>query len=155
MPRSIVNHRGEASMKIIGALVVIVVVIGLVRLKLSGPSSALGSSWHSSIDDGVDTAQQVQKPMIVLYTADWCPPCRTLKREVLHDDTVSSYLEQHFVLVKIDLSDRGGANDEVAALNGISGIPTMQAFDWQGNFLDVFQGPAERGVFMRWAEGCR
>ena len=113
----LMHRRGDATMKIIGTLVVVAVVGGLVGLKLVGPSSASGG-WHEELDAGIEAAERTHRPLLVLYTAGWCPPCKRLKRQVLHDSEVADYLERSFVLVEVDLTNTRGPNNEVAAING-------------------------------------
>ena len=54
------------------------------------------------------------KPALVLFTADWCPPCKQLKSETLSDAKVKVAIAASFTPVVVDLSDRDGPNNRVA-----------------------------------------
>jgi thiol:disulfide interchange protein DsbD len=71
----------------------------------------------------------LRKPVLVLYTADWCPPCRLLKREVLSDPKIDAFLAREYVRVKIDLTNRRGPNNRLAAKAQVTGLPTMIVFN--------------------------
>ncbi len=58
-------------------LVVLIVVVGLglAGWKLIGSS---GDPWLHDLSAGLAEVEASGKGMFVLYTADWCPPCREL-----------------------------------------------------------------------------
>ena len=72
------------------------------------------------------------RPMLVHFTADWCPPCRTMKKNVFSDESVQTLIERDFVLVRIDLTDRMGPNTLIARECGVTSIPAIQVFSSEG-----------------------
>lgn len=65
-------------------------------------------------------SQETGKPMLVLATADWCPPCQTLKRNTLTDPMVSQWIKENTIPVYLE----DGANpDEIGSL-GVRSYPT-------------------------------
>ncbi len=120
-------------------LVVLLVAtgLGLAGWKVLGSSS---DGWLHDLDAGIDAAAASGKPMLVLYTADWCPPCRELKRDVLSDPDVDDFLSENYVRVKIDLTDRYGPNATIASENGVRGIPTVIVYDDDGMEIDRVTG---------------
>ena len=60
-------------------------------------------------------------PVLVEFTADWCPPCRALAP---HFARLSSAYQGRLVFAKIDTD----ANVDVPARYGIQGIPTLMLF---------------------------
>jgi thiol:disulfide interchange protein len=110
-------------------VVLIVVGAGLAGWKILGPA---GGGWLPDIDAGLDAAEATGKPVLVLFTADWCPPCRGLKSGTLSDPEIDAFLRTNYVLVRIDLSNRRGPNNWVAADHNVRTIPTMIVFDSEG-----------------------
>ncbi len=136
-------------------IVVMLVVVGaLGAWALNGPDSAAGG-WHAEIGSGMDDALEQERPVLILFTADWCPPCRLLKREVLADGAVRDYLEREYVCVKVDLTDQSGPNNEVAMDFGVQGIPALHAYDVDGTQLGVFAGPRTPDDFVAWLRECK
>jgi thiol-disulfide isomerase/thioredoxin len=114
-----------------GAILLVLLVVGL---GLGGWKYAhSGDGWIHDFDEGVTASRESGKPMLVFYTADWCPPCRQLKATVLADATVNEGLAERFVRVKVDLTDQMGPNVRLAAEYGVHAIPTMILYDASGN----------------------
>ncbi len=129
-------------------LVVLLAVtgLGLAGWKVLGPSS---DGWLHDLGAGLDAAEASGKPVFVLFTADWCPPCRELKRDVLSDPDVEAFLSENYVRVKIDLSDRGGPNARTASENGVRGIPTRILYDDDGVEIDRVTGGSAVSYWLR------
>jgi len=123
-------------------IVLIVAGVGLGGWKLL----ASRSIWLNDVDEALLIAQASGKPMLVFFTADWCPPCRQLKSGPLKDPQVKSYLVENYVPVKVDLTDRSGPGAMSAAQTGVTGIPTMILYDTQGRETDRFIG----GEIVEW-----
>ena len=141
----------------VGALVVVMLIVvgslGAWAMN-GGPQSAAGG-WYPDIGMGMDEAVERERPVLILFTADWCPPCQRLKREVLADGLVQDYLEREYVCVKVDLTDQAGPNNEVAMDFGIRGIPALHAYDVDGNQLGVFAGPRTPDGLIAWLQDCK
>ncbi len=87
--------------------------------------SAAMAAWQDNWEKGVDQSEANKKPQLVLFTADWCPACNQLEENVLSQKEVTDKLKGTFILTKIDLSERGGPNNQIAHDFGVSVIPTM------------------------------
>ncbi len=120
--------------------------LGLAGWKVLGSSS---DGWLHDLGAGLDAAEASGKPIFVLFTADWCPPCRELKRDVLSDPDVDAFLSENYVRVKIDLTDRRGPNAMTASENGVRGIPTMILYDYDGVETDRVTGGSAVTYWLR------
>ncbi len=112
MRHSIARHGGKTTTP---ALFVLLIVGSLLAAwKITGPALAW-SNWYDNLGEGMEVSQAASKPVLVLYTADWCEPCHQFKREVLSVREILDYLHEEYVCVKIDLTDRAGPNQKVAS----------------------------------------
>lgn len=144
----------RTALKLIGILVVLLVFVGGVagwqawRDNLPDYTS---DGWHKNLYAGLDFAYESGRPSFVLFTADWCPPCRELKREVLSDPMLIDSLQARYILIKVDLSDPRGPNNRVARELGVSSIPTAIRFDPDGVEVERLTGG---GRIAQWILGA-
>ncbi len=135
------------------AIVAVLVLLGAGLSTWKSHWSGPSGDWEYDFDAGLDRAQSLRKPMLVLYTADWCPPCQELKRTVLGNPLVMEPLKERYVLVKVDLTDRTSFNPNIAlaAQYEIAGIPTVILYDSDGEEVDrvVGGGPTLANWFYR------
>ena len=134
--------------------VVVLIVAGIFMFWRFAGSGASLHGWHQDIDSAMDEAESSGKPIYVLYTADWCPPCRQFKKDVLTNQDVSQLLESKFVRVKIDLTDRFGPNNKVANKYNVRAVPTMIVYTAQGVEIDSVQGGQSHDYFLLWLNRC-
>lgn len=102
-------------------------VVGFFVWRSVGPKPVL-AGWST---DWSSATQHDGRPRLVLFTADWCPPCKQFKAELARAD-VASYLRKNYALVVVDLTDRTGENNSRAAWYGVNAIPTLVLFDGEG-----------------------
>jgi thiol-disulfide isomerase/thioredoxin len=110
-----------------------------------GGSHAL-AAWGGNWEKQVDQATAERRPQLVLFTADWCPACEDFEDKVLSKKDVTAKLQEQFILTKVDLSDRRGPNNQIAATFGVKVIPTLVIVGPDGSRSDYLTGgvPEER-----------
>lgn len=132
-------HRPHHGKALVWILIAVVLVGGGAAWTVTRPAAA-SAAWLHDVDAGITRAESERRPMLVLFTADWCPPCQRMKRHALGNAEVMSALEETFVLVKVDLTDRGGPNDAVAIDHGVQSIPTVMVYDEHGTHVESAKG---------------
>ena len=88
---------------------------------------------------------QAQEPVVVDFTAVWCPPCQMMA------PVVEKLADEFVGRVKIGKLDTD-ANPEIAIRYGVSGIPTLGLFR-EGKLVDRLVGfPGGAASVRAWIE---
>ena len=121
----------------------------------SGGGSSELAGWEVGLDAGQAKAQEMDRPMVVLFTASWCGPCQQMKKNVLTQPEVNAALQAGFVPVQVDLTDTSanGPNAQAANRYGVRGIPTVIAMNPDGEPIASFKGERSVAGFNRWLSG--
>lgn len=146
----------KSSFRIVWVLAVLVVIgvwAGAYALRGGGNEQAM-AGWADGMPAGQALAEDADKPMVVLFTAGWCPPCQQLKKNVLTKDEVNDALQAGFVPVQIDLTDQSSSNPNLAVAQqyGVQGIPMVVAMTPDGEPIEVYSGRHDVAGFTGWLE---
>ena len=82
-----------------------------------------------SFDAAKARAAREQKPMLVDFSAIWCPPCRKLDSKVLADPTVNQRIQEKYVYVRLEYESDDRALFEAY---GVTGFPTLLLMNADG-----------------------
>lgn len=84
-------------------------------------------------------AKRKHKQVIVMFTADWCAPCKAIKEFLHTSKTVRKALKNgHFLLIDVD-EWRGPAQQLIAGIDP-SKLPTIVRVDYDGNRVVMCYG---------------
>ena len=91
-------------------------------MPLAAQASSKGDTWgkwihregntplNQLVQEEVRAAKKVGKTIVIMFTADWCAPCKALK-EMIHGSTVVQRATQKGRLLYIDVDEwRGPAH---------------------------------------------
>ncbi|MCB0261967.1 MAG: thioredoxin family protein [Calditrichaeota bacterium] len=106
--------------------------------------------WADDIVSARQLATESGKNMMLFFTAEWCVPCRIMKREVFADQEAMTAINAKVVPVMIS-EDSPGA-DEVFSLYNVGGTPVTIFTDSQGNVLDYAVGRIGKTEFLEMLE---
>ena len=85
----------------------------------------------------IAATQNGGKPLVIDFTATWCPPCKRIGP--IYESKVSEYPE--LVLKKLDVD----ANAEGAAAAGIQCMPTFKVYK-NGAEAEKMEGASDQGL---------
>lgn len=120
--------------------------------------AAQSASAQEPIDykTAYNRAKEGEKPLLVLVTADWCPPCQIMKKTTFPQLIQKKAFDQfHFSKVDLDKEETLGRQ-----LMGTQGIPQLIMFEKQGekwikrNLVGI-QTPEQVQAFMAQASSLR
>jgi len=100
--------------------------------------------WTRDFDVARQTAATMDRPMMLYFTADWCPPCKQMKRQVWTDAETEAFVNNQTVPVYLDV-DKSEV-EPIAARYQVSSIPTIVLTDSAGNMLPLPDGTPARSV---------
>ena len=109
-------------------------LIFILMLALAAGAAQAQVKFETKSTDAVrEMAVKTGKLVFIDLYATWCPPCRTMEREVFSRKDVGDFMEQHFVAAKYDVDKTTGK--ELLKRYGSGAIPLYLVFDTQGELL--------------------
>ncbi len=94
----------------------------------------------------VSAAQKSGKPIIMVFSAAWCPPCQMMKNEVYPSAEVKAFHDK-FVWAYLDVDDP--QNEEIATKFSVQGIPHIEFLDSSGKEIDKQVGANSPEAFAK------
>lgn len=102
----------------------------------------------ASTDSVRQMAIKTNKLVFIDLYANWCPPCRTMEREVFSRKDVGEFMNARFINAKYDVDKQLGKELlKKYVQNGA--IPTYLIFNTAGDLLGRIQGASAPDEFMR------
>lgn len=102
--------------------------------------AAYADAWQPTLEKANEVATARKLPVFVYFSADWCAPCRVMKRDVIQSAAFTEWTKDRFVLVEIkDASSMSVEERESARKiwtdHKIEGIPTIVILSPSGREL--------------------
>ncbi len=97
-------------------------------------------SWLTRGPEAFATARRTGKPLLIEVGASWCPFCLAMDRDSYSDPKVASFLNEHFVVVRIDYDAEPELAHKLELLqaraNLPSGMPLIMLVTPDGKLFD-------------------
>lgn len=158
------NHRpvsGSRSARTRGGTETIVIVVlialffgALLLNRRSGTVVHLDDAiWQSDLVSARAAATD-DRPVLALFTADWCGPCQTLKSNVLTNPNVAADLSERVVPLYVDLTapTKGSWQEQLAVRYAVQSIPTMIVLNADDEILSQRGGLMSAEAFTAWID---
>jgi YHS domain-containing protein len=117
---------------------------GILMPPASHAAAAAAVAWHPSLKQALTAAASHQRPVLVVFTAEWSPAAAQLKKHVLTDPNAAALLSACFEPVLIDVD----ANPEVTSELGMKHIPGGCLVRADGTVISRFECPTATGQFI-------
>lgn len=108
-------------------------------------------AWAHDFDAARTLAAESDRPLLLFFTAEWCVPCRVMKREVFADREVMQAI--HASVVPVMLQAGGPGTDAVFARYQVGGTPVTIFTDPAGTVLDYEVGRIGKTRFLEMLDG--
>ncbi len=129
---------------------------GAVTLRVTPPAADEGPTFGPGASADVaaaafERAKRSGRPVLLDFSAVWCPPCNLLAAEVLHADPLPVELEAYEVAV-LDADAR--ASFELKDRYDVGGYPTVLVVDPDGNEKTRVVGYPGKEAMLAWLAGA-
>lgn len=111
-------------------------------------------AWRHSYDQAVAESNETARPLLMFFTADWCPPCTQMKAWVFSDHGVAQTIEAGFIPVRVDLSREGLPDQFLADRYGVQAIPTILILTPDGRTISMSAGYLSKSELLTWLENA-
>jgi thiol:disulfide interchange protein len=127
-----------------GLTLILLVLTAAGCFAASGQDSAGKIDWVKNYPDGLRLARESGKPALVYFTADWCEPCRELKKYVWSDKRVIEASKQ-LVNIYVDTDQ----DTETLAAYKVLRIPTVFFLSPAGEIVMKYAGDHSAADFAK------
>lgn len=107
-------------------------------------------TWTNDIESAQKLANNSDKNIVVFFTADWCSPCRIMKRKVFADNEVMKAINSKVVSVEINIDDPN--SEALVKQYNIGATPTTIFINPEGKVMDYAVGKVEKTKFLEMLE---
>ena len=111
---------------------------------VSATSGADKVHWQKSLKSAQKMALQQNKPLMIVFGANWCSFCRKLNRETLADKRVAGLIEREFIPVYLDFDKEA----KIAKVLEVERLPCTVFLTPQADLLLRTEGYANAKDFQ-------
>lgn len=129
-------------------LIIAVLAVGLPFLLVKSGEDII--DWRTNLDDALAEAKRVNRPLLLDFTADWCPPCKMMKRVTFSQQNVKEHLEANYVPVRLDMTLRNETTQKLGMRFGIQYLPTLLVLSPEGEEIRRESGGMDAETFLAW-----
>jgi len=98
-------------------------------------AAAEGINWRS-YEEGLVLSKVEKKKVFLHFYADWCVYCGKMAKETFQNPAVVSYLNNHFIPVRVDTDKK----PETAMKYGVTGLPSTWFLTEMGEAMGTVPG---------------
>jgi len=85
-------------------LIALSLLLGGAALHISAaPPKHVEIEWRSNLDEAHEQAVKQNKPMLLVFEAEWCRYCKKLRKETLAHPQLAAHINRSFVPVHLDV----------------------------------------------------
>ncbi|MBB6431019.1 thioredoxin family protein [Algisphaera agarilytica] len=92
------------------------------------------------------------RPRLIRFTADWCPPCNSMSKRVFSKDDVADAIHDRFDAYSVDLTSPGVDENVIADRYRIAYLPTLLITDANGQELARLDRDVDAQDFLEWLD---
>jgi thiol-disulfide isomerase/thioredoxin len=99
-----------------------------------------GPQFLHDFKEALKAGKKANKPVVLIYSASWCPPCQMMVKEVYPSKEVKEYVNKYvWAYLDVDVAK----NMRSAETYGVGGIPRILLVNPAGDFLNDQTGASD------------
>lgn len=121
--------------------------LGAISAFAADPLPATGIQWQRDLQSAHRESLRSNRPVLIVFGADWCHFCTKLEKESLGHPRIATYINQTFIPVHLDFDEA----QREAGILGVTAIPCVVALTPQAELvgrLDGFASPQKVGEML-------
>jgi thiol:disulfide interchange protein len=140
----------------IGLIVALLLIVGWIGFHLLSAAASHGPTdpglvdWRGDYTAALAEARQRDQRVLLKFTADWCPPCRWMDRNVFSKPSVAKAIESRYMPVKVDATEEAEPEMRMMQRWAVRGIPTMIILNAEGEEIARAPGRVETEALLKW-----
>jgi len=95
--------------------------------------------WQPFSGEGVESAHDAGRPVVIDFVADWCIPCHEMDQTTFADPKVRAEAER-FEMFRADITQETDDNTELTDRYRVRGVPTIIVLDDAGTEVKRLAG---------------
>ncbi len=128
---------------------ILLILAAATSLAFAGDFPQGSPPFKDSSATAMSAAKTSGKPVILVFSAAWCPPCQAMKHDVYPSAAVKA-LHDKFVWAYLDIDDP--RNESAATKYGVNGIPHIEFLNASGKEIDKQIGGTSSEQFAKTLE---
>ena len=100
--------------------------------------------WQQKLMQAHKESVATNKPLMLVFTADWCTYCRKLERETLSDAKMVNYVNDTFVPIHVDLDK----NRRIADILEVKSVPCTVVLSPEADLLGKLTGYVDSKTYF-------
>ncbi len=109
---------------------------GISKIQAAEPATVSPIKWHTDLQAAHRESVRLNRPMLIVFGAEWCHFCHKLEQNSLGHPQVAQYINQTYIPVHLDFDQ---AKREAKILN-IKSIPCVVALTPQADLVGRVDG---------------
>lgn len=94
----------------------------------------------------IDKANRQNKPVMLHFYANWCPPCKKMRKVTFGNKELAELLNTHFINIKLNVDTQEGRIQ--SAKYNIEGFPVVMLFNTNGEMVYRHTGFQEASAII-------
>lgn len=107
-------------------------------------------TWQHDLSQARQTSAQTGKPVLMYFTAQWCPGCHAMRAYIFGEETIAADIMRDTVPVKVDMTRTTEANQPIAQQYRADMLPLLVLTDADGREIARYTQGAWPDQFSPW-----